>query len=143
MHKIMPSALGVAIMLCASSVFAATYTIPVEQVDSQKVYWGAPSGFDKAGEVRYDEIVKATPEYRELKSVERGTGKYWILLSQASDRAVRAISQVGQSSDFDLITAKDYLAKLSPAIPAEDITNKVINKMNVKPGKQKAKVAKK
>jgi hypothetical protein len=96
------------------------------------VYWGVATGFEKPGEVQYDEIIKATPEYKELKKkkIERGTGKYWILMSQASDRAVKAISQVGQETEYDLIAAQGYLGSLKPPIPADDITQLVLETMN-------------
>jgi hypothetical protein len=96
------------------------------------VYWGGATGFEKPGEVQYDEIIKATPEYKELKKkkIERGTGKYWILMSQASDRAVKAISQVGQETEYDLIAAQGYLGSLKPPIPADDITQLVLETMN-------------
>lgn len=137
MQKIMPSALAIAVMLIASSALgdAAAFTIPAEKVDAQKVYWGIPGGFSKAAEVNFEDVVKATPEYKELKSVERGTGKYWILLSQASDHATRAIAQLGEETDYDLIAAKDYLVKLDPAIPTIDITEQVVDKLSDKPAK--------
>ena len=74
-----------------------TYSIPAQKIEVQKVYFGNASSFTKPGSVDYEAIIKATPEYDEVKKkkVEVGTGKYWILLSQASDRAVRAISEVG------------------------------------------------
>jgi len=143
MQKITPSALAIAVMLIAGSAMGATaaFTIPADKVDAQKVYFGAPAGFNKAAEVNYEDVVRATPEFKELKSVERGTGKYWILLSQASDHATRVIAQLGEEMDFDLITAKDYLGKVNPAIPAVDITEKVIDKMVDKPAKHKVRVA--
>lgn len=121
-------AVGVVSLLGVFVAGAEIYAIPAGQVDSQKVYWGATTGFEKAGEVIYDEVIKATPEYKQLKreKIERGTGKYWILMSQASERAARAIAEVGQNTDYDLIVTSGYLGKLSPAIPVEDITALVI-----------------
>lgn len=122
--------LGLVGVLFAGSVGA--YSIPSDQLDAQKVFWGDPADFDKPGEVDYEAVIRATPEYKEIKEskVERGTGKYWILMSQASDRAARAISQTGQETDYDLIAANGYLASLKPAITAKDITQLVIKSMN-------------
>lgn len=111
---------------------ASTYSIPANKVETQKIYWGSASGFDKAAEIDFEEIVKATPEYQEIKkkNVEQGTGKYWILFSKASDRAVRAVSEVGEETTYDLVAAAGYLGSLEPAIPADDITKQVIKHMN-------------
>lgn len=122
---------GSIVAAIAMMAVAEIHSIPADQVDPQKVYWGVATGFEKAGEVDYDEVVKATPEYKQLKKskVERGTGKYWILMSQASDRTTRAISQVGQDTEYDLIVAQGYLASLEPAIPAEDITELILEEL--------------
>jgi hypothetical protein len=113
---------------------ASTYSIPVEKVNPQKVFFGKANAFDKPGNVNYEKVIKATPEYEEVvkKKVQPGTGRYWILLSQASDRAVRVISEVGQESGYDFIAAQGYLGSLEPPIPAEDITQLILNKLNTK-----------
>lgn len=120
-----------AFLVAVCAAYVAAYSIDEKQVDPQKIYWGLPSGFEKPGEVRYQDIVTETPEYKELKDkkIERGTGRYWILISQASDRAVRTIAQVGAESEYDLIAAEGYLGSLEPAIPADDITELVIKTM--------------
>ena len=126
------------ILICVTLVlvdaYASTYSIPPAAVDVQKVYFGKPDAFSRAGEVDYEALIKASPEYSQLKKekVEKGSGRYWILLSQASDRAVRAISTIGKESDYDLITAAGYLGGLSPAIPAENITDRVVAKITGK-----------
>jgi len=119
------------IALNGPSAWASTYSIPPEKVDAQKVYFGSASGFEKPGKVDYQSVVKATPEYAEVrkKKIEPGTGKYWILLSQASQRAVRAISEVGQETGYDFIAAQAYLGSLEPGIPSEDITPLVLDKV--------------
>lgn len=111
---------------------AVAYSIPPDQLNAQKVFWGEPTKFEKPGEIDYQEIIKATPEFKELKEkkVEKGTGKYWILLSKASDRAVQAISSFGKDTEFDLIAAEGYLESLSPAIPSENVTKMVIKTMD-------------
>lgn len=112
------------VVMTATAAFAQLCSIPAEQVDSQKVFWGSTSGFEKPGEVDYDEILKVTPEFKQIKKdrIERGTGKYWILLNQATDRSTRAITEVGQNTEYDFIAQSGYLASLTPAIAADDIT---------------------
>jgi hypothetical protein len=117
-----------AVAVGVSIAAAATYSIPPEQLDRQKVFYGEPSGFDKPAEVHYRDLIEATTEYKDIKKnkIERGTGKYWILLSQASDRVVKAIGAFGKDSDYDFIASDGYLGELDPAIPADDVTKLVI-----------------
>ena len=121
--------LGLSFVLAISAAVADPYAVPKEQLDPKKVYWGTSDSFERAGEIDYERVIKATPEYSEIKSnkIQRGTGKYWILLSQASDRVVRTISQVGQQTDCDLIASRGYLTGLQPPIPAEDITQVLLD----------------
>ncbi len=127
------SSVGIAfaLVLYNPSVLASTYSIPLEKIDIQKVYLGEATGFEKAAKVDYESVIKATPEYEEVKRkhIEPGTGKYWILLSQASNRAVRAISEVGQHTGYDFIAAQAYLGGLEPGIPSEDITPLVLDRV--------------
>lgn len=122
---------GAVVAFVALAAIAEIYSIPDEQLDAQKVFWGVTTGFEKAGEVDYDEAVKSTPEYEKLKKdkVERGSGKYWILMSQASERTTRAITRVGQDTDYDLIALQGYLGSLQPPIPADNITEKVVDEV--------------
>lgn len=119
------------VMMTATAAFAQLCSIPTDQVDSKKVFWGSTAGFEKPAEVDYDAVLKVTPEYKQMKKdrVERGTGKYWILLNQATDRSTRAITEVGQNTEYDLITQHGYLASLTPAIPADDVTPLVVAKV--------------
>ncbi|MBI2434006.1 MAG: hypothetical protein HYV26_14170 [Candidatus Hydrogenedentes bacterium] len=120
------------IVLAISSAVAGTYSIPAEKLDTQKVYWGNASNFEKAAKVDYEAVVKATPEYAQIKKkkIASGTAKYWIQLSMASDHAVRVISKVGKESDYDLIAATGYLGSLEPPIPADDITDLILKKFD-------------
>ena len=117
---------------------ALGFSIPPEKVDRQKIFYGTPEKFEKPAEVDYEKIVRTTPEYVEIqkKNVDRGSGRYWILLSRASEHAVRAITKVGEDTEHDLIAAKGYLGGLDPPIPAEDVTEIAIN--NLKQEKKKA-----
>lgn len=121
---------AVMVLLAVSTAVAGTYSIPADKLDAQKVYWGNASKFDKPAKVDYEAVVKATPEYAQIKKkkIESGTAKYWIQLSMASDHAVRLISQVGKESEYDLIAATGYLGSLEPPIPADDITDVILKK---------------
>jgi hypothetical protein len=131
-----------AAVMFALSASAATYSIPPEKQNVQKVYYGTATGFEKAAKIDYQSVVKATPEYEKVKKdkIEPGTGKYWILLSEATDRAARAISDVGKESGYDFIAAQAYLGGLEPTIPSEDITPLVLDKVKDNSVKVKEKV---
>lgn len=120
---------GLAGLLIATA--AGAYSIPDDQLDAQKIFWGNASAFENPAAVNIDEVVKATPEYDEIKKnkIERGTGKYWILISEATDRAVEAISDVAAETKYDLVAAEGYLDGLSPAVPSVNITNQVLDKL--------------
>jgi hypothetical protein len=124
------AALTACILLAAPLVVAA-HTIPAEKVDRQKIYWGDTSNFEKPGEVDYVDVIKATPEYEELrkKRIESGTARYYYLMTQASERAVRVIVEVGQESEYDLVAAKGYLSALEQPIEAPDLTEVVLARL--------------
>lgn len=112
---------------------AGAHSIPASQLDEQKIYFGTASNFETPAEINYEEVVKATPEYEKIRKekIDHGSAKYWILISQASDRAVQAISSVGKNTDYDLIASKGYLNELDPPIAAEDITAQVLAQLTV------------
>ena len=132
--------LGLSFIVAISAAFSDPYSVPKEQLDPKKVYWGTSASFERAGEIDYERAIKVTPEYEQISKdkIERGTGKYWILLSQASDRVVRTIARVGQDANCDLIASRGYLASLNPPIPAEDVTQVLLDNLQ-----GKAKTAKK
>ncbi len=126
------------LLLAVSTAVAGTYSIPAEKLDNQKVYWGNAASFEKAAKVDYEAVVKATPEYAEIKKkkIESGTAKYWIQLSMASDHAVRMISEIGEEKEYDLIAATGYLGSLEPPIPADDITDVILTRFDKKSSKK-------
>lgn len=109
-------------------IAAAAQAIPDSQVDTSRVYYGSTAAFDNPAEVDIEAAVHSTPEYQEIvkKKIDSGTGKYWILISDATDRVHRAISEVGKVKDFDLIAEKGYLGKLDPPVACADITARVL-----------------
>lgn len=114
-----------------SPVFAGTFTIPADKIDQQKIFWGNADSFEKPGEVCYADVIKATPEYEELrrKRIESGSARYYHLMTQASERAVRVIIEVGRSSEFDLVAMKGYLSELEQPIEAVDLTGTVLSRL--------------
>lgn len=110
----------------AGSVFAAS--IPADQIEEQSIYAGDASNFEKPAAVNYEKVVKATPAFKELrkKKIDKGSAKYWILMSQASEHAVRVILEHAGEAGYDLVAEKSYLSGLDPKVEAEDITDKVL-----------------
>ena len=125
----------VAVLFCgvalACAAVAESYTIPADKVNEQKVFWGNPAKFEKPAAVDYKAIVTATDEYKSIKQnkIETGSAKYWILISQASERAVKAVAAVGKESEYDLIVAKGYLESVGLTVQPTDVTNAVLERL--------------
>ncbi len=113
----------------ALAAWAAPYSIA--KPDEQKIFYGSAASFQKPAEVDYAKVVKATPEYASIKKnkIQEGTAKYWILVTEASEKALKFIKRVGSQTDYDLIAMKGYLGTLAEPIPAEDITESVLKEM--------------
>jgi len=111
---------------------AAALSIPEDEVKKQKVFKGNTSDFDKPAEVDLDKVIAATSEYKEIKKekLKQGSGKYWILLTQATERANKAVTAAIKDSKYDLVTAKGYLKSLKKPIKCDDITKTVLKKLN-------------
>jgi len=126
-------ALGTALLMVPVMALAE-FTIPKGQLDPHKVYWGLSETFEKPAELRFKDLIRSTPEYRELRKrkVARGTGKYWLLMSQASDRVVRTINYYGHGTEYDIVAETGYLGGLETPIPADEVTEVVIKFMNKK-----------
>jgi hypothetical protein len=125
----------VAVLFCgvalACAAVAESYAIPADKLDDQKVFWGNPAKFEKPASVDYKAIVTATSEYKSIKQnkIEAGSAKYWILISQASEKAVKAIAAVGKESQYDLIVAKGYLESVGLTVQPTDATNAVLERL--------------
>jgi Skp family chaperone for outer membrane proteins len=61
--------------------------------------------------------------------VEKGSAKYWILLNNASERAIRTIGEVAVSTKYDLVVDKGFLGALTPPLEGADITGQVLDKL--------------
>lgn len=123
--------LAVAVLLLVPAILAVGGSIPKDQIDASKIYYGSPSSFENAAEVDIETVMAATPEYKEIvkNKLNKGTGKYWILKGEASNRTLKAISEVAAKTDYDLIAEKGYLKKLDPPIGCKDITKLVVSKL--------------
>ena len=55
------------VAMSATVAFAQLVSIPADQVDSKKVFWGSTAGFEKAGEVDYGSVLKTTPDCKQMK----------------------------------------------------------------------------
>jgi hypothetical protein len=125
----------VAVLFCgvalACAAVAESYAIPADKLDDQKVFWGNPAKFEKPASVDYKAVVMATEEYKSIKQnkIEAGSAKYWILISQASEKAVKAIAAVGKESQYDLIVAKGYLESVGLTVQPTDATNAVLERI--------------
>jgi hypothetical protein len=124
---------GMNILACsffafAASVAWATHVIPSEEIDSNEIFSGNPSSFEKPAEVDVEAVIMATPEFKDIrkKKLDRGTGRYWILHSQATNRAHKAISTYADDSEYDLIANEGYLGNLETPIEADNITKDII-----------------
>jgi hypothetical protein len=131
MRRVVQTAIALVVGFCAVAAQAEASSIPGDQQDKKKIFWGTADSFSKPGRIDFQETIRATPEYKEIieDKVERGSGKYWILMSQASDRVVKAVAHLGEESDYDLICAEGYLKGLNPPVDADDLTEKVIEVM--------------
>lgn len=123
-------------VICATGMALAAWAAPysIAKPDEQKIFFGSAASFQKPAEVDYAKVVKSTPEYESIKKnkIQEGTAKYWILVTEASEKALKFIKKVGSQTDYDLIAMKGYLGSLPEPIPAEDITETVLKEMKKK-----------
>jgi len=131
--KFRMSLVAVTSLALASISFAEQFSIPEQQVDRQRIFFGKPDGFENPAEVELKEILQNTPAYRELKrsKTKKGTAKYIVLLGQATGQSIRAIVSYSKKTGYDLVAAKGYLGRLNPPIPSEDVTKQVIEMMDL------------
>ncbi len=121
----------VVLLLGLSGLALASYSIPQESIDEQRIFYGSALNFAQPASVDYQKVVRSTPEYNEIrdKRIENGTARYWILMSEASNHAVQLISSVGKESDYDIIVANGYLEGLEEPIETVDVTELVLKKL--------------
>lgn len=115
--------------MATSWVVWAEIAIPPDEIKSDQIFYGNPSSFANPAEVDMIAIVRATPEYDEIvkKKIPKGTAKYWILRSNGTDRALRAIQQLAEETDQDLFANEGYLSALSSPIECVNLTKEAID----------------
>lgn len=118
-------------LLILAVVSVATYAelvIPPGDIQLDQILFGNPANFSNPAVIDVEALVLATPEFQEIKrkKIEKGTGKYWILRSNATDRAHRAIQGLAEELDYDLIANEGYLKSLPSPIEGENITKHAI-----------------
>lgn len=106
----------------------ADFSIPAEEVKVEEIFAGDVTKFSKPAEIDMNALILATPEYQEIKKkkLDKGTGKYWILRNQATERAHKAIILLIEDEEFDLIANEGYLGGLSTPIECENLTKKAL-----------------
>ncbi len=119
----------VPLLIAAFSIAAyADLVIPPEEIELNQIFFGNPASFSKPAEIDVEALTIATPEFQEIKrkKLKKGTGRYWILRSNATDRAHRAIQKLAQELDYDLIANEGYLGGLQTPIDCDNITKQAI-----------------
>jgi hypothetical protein len=106
----------------------AEHTIPVEEIKVEEIFAGDAASFTKPAEIDMNALILSTPEYNEIKKkkLDKGTGKYWILRNQATERAHKAIIEVVNGEDYDFIANEGYLGSLATPIDCENLTKKAL-----------------
>ena len=116
------------VFILTSVVAYGDFIIPAADIQLEQIFYGNPAGFSKPAEIDVEALMLATPEFQEIrrKKIQKGTGKYWILRSNAADRAHRAIQKLAEDLEYDFIANEGYLGDLPTPIECTNITKKAI-----------------
>lgn len=97
-------------LVISPKVYAGSSQFELNQpFNSQDVFYGTISGpYNSINIIDYQMLIEATPEYNEIKKkkIDLGTGNYWILLSQASDRVIREIREYAETNKLECIVKR-------------------------------------
>ena len=120
--------IGPVFLVIASIVAYADLVIPPQDIELEQIFFGNPASFSNPAEIDVEALTLATPEFKEIKrkKIKKGTGKYWILRSNATDRAHRAIKKLAEELEYDLIANEGYLGELPTPIECDNITKNAI-----------------
>lgn len=126
-----------------------TITVTKEEMPEDKIFYGTyaekitnPHCFDKTV------LLGLTPEWKEIKGkkIDKGTGKYWILLSAANDRVDKQINAYTQDAELEFLCDRETLFNVlrkmeqfksvseKTLISEFDVTDSIA-KFNLKPDK--------
>jgi len=89
-------------------------------IPEQDIYWGENSGtIINPRCVDFKLIVQSTEEYQKIiaDKLDRSGAKYWILISRASDVAVRKIRDYAEEKKLEFICSKSTLLSLLNKLP--------------------------
>ena len=126
--KLQTIALSILLVFIVSAKTYAEYSIPADELKKEEIFSGDPEKFSNPAEIDMNDLVFATPEYREIKKkkINKGTGKYWILRNRATERCHKVIKQVIKDEKYDLIANEGYLGSLKTPIKCENLTKKAL-----------------
>ena len=118
----------------------ADYKANIAAPSSNNIFYGTDATVKEFRVVDYNTLIKSTPEYKEIYNgkIESGTGKYWILMSQATDRIIKAINDYAKGNSIDCIAKRSSVNSFE-VLPEEhqgksrddllnelDITNSIV-----------------
>ena len=116
-----------------------TITIPEPKgekvVDQTQIYHGninpEETKYENAACINFGQLIRATPEYLQIQKekIEKGTGKYWILISKANGRVTKSVSEYGKTNNTDFIVTVEYAKTLKANPKIADVTEEVIESM--------------
>lgn len=118
--------------IISTIIILSSYSIPKDDINDQKIYYGNPNNFEKLACINYNKIVQNTEEYRNISNnnIEYGTAKYWTYISQASNKAKNNIKNYAKESEYDLILECDYVNDLDLEIECINITEIILEFSN-------------
>lgn len=106
----------------------AEQAISPDEIKEDQIYYGNAASFAKPAEIDMIALIRATPEFEEIKKkdIPKGTAKYWILRSNGTDRALHAIQELAEELEYDLIVNEGYLGELTTPVECDNLTKEAI-----------------
>lgn len=105
------------------------YSLNEEIIDETGILYGTPKEFSNPAYVNMEHLLESTDEYQKIKkeNIKSGTGEYWLILNDASEKVNTMISNFIEENDYDIIFKKEYATNLNlENIEIEDITNEIL-----------------
>ena len=105
------------------------YSLNEEIIDETSILYGTPKGFNNPAYVNMEQLLESTDEYQKIKkeNIKSGTGEYWLILNDASEKVNTMISNFIEENDYDIIFKKEYATNLNlENVEIKDITNEIL-----------------
>jgi len=105
------------------------YSLNEEIIDETGILYGTPKEFSNPACVNMEQLLESTDEYQKIKkeNIKSGTGEYWLILNDASEKVNTMISNFIEENDYDIIFKKEYATDLNlENVEIEDITNEIL-----------------